>query len=79
MKAQRILLDLIPSENRNAIYSLLPSIVSLLGIPILPLAGAAVEMYGLPIGIALAMIIAMVGFVFIKLGTSKSKVIGTNN
>ncbi|MFX0088057.1 MAG: hypothetical protein ACFFAU_20555, partial [Candidatus Hodarchaeota archaeon] len=71
--SQRILLDLIPSKNRNAVYSLLPSIVSLLGIPILPLAGAAVEAYGLSVGIALTLIVCTFGFIFIKLGMTRQK------
>jgi MFS family permease len=72
--SKRILLDLVPSENRNAIYSLLPSIVSLLGIPVLPLAGAAVEAYGLSVGISLMMIVCAVGYLFIKLGMKKPNV-----
>ncbi len=52
--SQRILLDLIPSNNRNAVYSLMPSIVSFIGIFILPFAGSAVDNFGLPIGIFIA-------------------------
>jgi hypothetical protein len=62
--SQRILLDLIPSENRNSVYSLMPSIVSILGIPLLPIAGAAVDTYGLYLGILIAGIVCAVGFVF---------------
>lgn len=72
--SQRILLDLIPSENRNAVYSLLPSVVSLLGIPILPLTGLAVETYGLPIGIAIAMVVSIIGFVLIREGMKDKKI-----
>ena len=65
--SQRILLDLVPSENRNAVYSLMPSIVSLLGIPILPIAGAAVEAYGLYLGVLIAGLVCTIGFIFIFL------------
>ena len=57
--SQRILLDLIPSKNRNAIYSLMPSIVSFLGIFVLPFAGSAVENFGLHIGILMAGLICV--------------------
>ncbi|MHA2174833.1 MAG: MFS transporter [Candidatus Hodarchaeales archaeon] len=63
--SQRILLDLVPSENRNAVYSLMPSIVSLLGIPVLLIAGVAVETYGLYVGIFLAGLVCIIGFIFI--------------
>ncbi|MHA1976205.1 MAG: MFS transporter [Candidatus Hodarchaeales archaeon] len=65
--SQRILLDLVPSENRNAVYSLMPSIVSLLGIPILPIAGAAVDTYGLHVGLILAGLVCIIGYIFIFL------------
>jgi len=64
--SQRILLDLVPSENRNAVYSLTPSIVSFIGIPVLPIAGAAVESWGLPIGIGIAGIICIIALILIS-------------
>ncbi|MHA2073689.1 MAG: MFS transporter, partial [Candidatus Hodarchaeales archaeon] len=36
---QRIMIDMIPSETRNAVYSLIPTIISVLGIFIVPIAG----------------------------------------
>ncbi|MHA2055205.1 MAG: hypothetical protein ACW99F_16620, partial [Candidatus Hodarchaeales archaeon] len=57
---------LVPSENRNAIYSLMPSIISSIGIPILPVAGAAVESWGLPIGIAMAGFVCIIGFIMLS-------------
>ena len=75
--SQRILLDLVPSENRNAVYSLRPTIVSLLGIPILPVAGVAVDTYGLPMGILIAGMVCLFGFAIIVVsylvGRKKSK------
>lgn len=64
--SQRILLDLVPSENRNAVYSLMPSIISIIGIPILPVTGAAVESWGLPIGIATAGLICIIAFIMLS-------------
>ncbi len=64
--SQRILLDLVPSENRNAVYSLTPSIVSFIGIPVLPIAGAAVESWGLPLGIGIAGIICIISLILIS-------------
>ncbi len=57
----------------------MPSIVSLLGIPILPIAGAAVEAYGLYVGIFLAGLVCVVGFFFIyfSLRIKSSDILGT--
>ncbi len=64
--SQRILLDLVPSENRNAVYSLMPSIVSVIGIPVLPITGAAVESWGLPLGIGIAGFICIISVILIS-------------
>ncbi|MHA1966816.1 MAG: MFS transporter [Candidatus Hodarchaeales archaeon] len=47
----RTMIDLVPSENRNAVYSLIPSLFSLMGIPLLPITGFLIENYGLNVGI----------------------------
>jgi MFS family permease len=71
--SQRILIDLVPSENRNSIYSLMPSIVSFMGIFVLPVAGAAVESYGLSIGITIAGIISLISLFPIYYGLRSKK------
>lgn len=43
----------------------MPSIISIIGIPILPVTGAAVESWGLPIGIATTGLICIIGFIMI--------------
>jgi MFS family permease len=65
---QRIMLDLVPSENRNAVYSLIPTIISIMGIFLLPISGVIIESYGLPAGIFVAFSVAVVSAIFITLG-----------
>ncbi len=70
---QRITLDLVPSENRNAVYSLLPSIISIFGIPILPIAGELIELFGLYAGLLLAGVVCTVGFILLAIGVKVGK------
>ncbi|MHA2226856.1 MAG: MFS transporter [Candidatus Hodarchaeales archaeon] len=72
--SQRIMLDLVPSEFRNSVYSLMPTIFAIIGIPVLPIAGAAVESFGLPAGILIAGITCFMGFVFITLALRSKSV-----
>ncbi|MFX0181574.1 MAG: MFS transporter [Candidatus Hodarchaeota archaeon] len=65
---QRIILDLVPSENRNAVYSLMPTIFAIFGIPVLPFAGTIVENFGLAGGIMTAGIVSLLGSLLISLG-----------
>lgn len=65
---QRVMIDLVPSENRNAVYSLIPTIVSVLGIFLLPIAGTLIEEFGLPAGILAAFIVALLAAIMITLG-----------
>jgi MFS family permease len=63
---QRVSLDLIPSEIRNSIYSLTPSIVALLGLFFLPLIGSTVDFYGIIYGLLVIEIMGvLVTFLFI--------------
>jgi AAHS family cis,cis-muconate transporter-like MFS transporter len=70
---RRTMVDLVPSENRNAVYSLIPTIISVIGIPLLPIAGQLIETYNLSMGIAVALVISLVGstFVFLSLHFKK--------
>ncbi|MFX0185120.1 MAG: MFS transporter [Candidatus Hodarchaeota archaeon] len=65
---QRVMLDLVPSENRNAVYSLIPTIISSMGIFLLPISGVIIESYGLTMGIFVAFSVAIVSAIFIALG-----------
>ncbi len=63
----RTMLDLVPSENRNAVYSLIPTIISVLAIPLLPIAGRLIEDHGLNSGIMVSLVLSLTGSVFIFL------------
>lgn len=65
---QRIMIDMVPSESRNAVYSLIPTIVSILGIFLLPIAGILIENYGITAGIASAFLVGLAGAIMISLG-----------
>ncbi|MHA2276110.1 MAG: MFS transporter, partial [Candidatus Kariarchaeaceae archaeon] len=54
---QRVMVDLVPSENRNAVYSLVPTIQSAIAIPLLPLIGGLIETSGLITGFASLLIV----------------------
>ncbi|MFX0114709.1 MAG: MFS transporter [Candidatus Hodarchaeota archaeon] len=64
---QRFMLDLIPAENRNAVYSLIPTLIALFSIPIMPVAGWLIDAYGLSAGLMLAFGTALLGTIFIGL------------
>lgn len=57
----RMLLDLVPSENRNAVYSLIPTIISVFAIPLLPIAGTLIENFGLRAGIIVSLVLSFIG------------------
>ncbi|MFX0123578.1 MAG: MFS transporter [Candidatus Hodarchaeota archaeon] len=65
---QRVMVDLVPSEYRNAVYSLIPTIISFLGIVLLPISGVLIESYGLPAGITAAFIVGVTSAIMITLG-----------
>ncbi|OLS24005.1 MAG: hypothetical protein HeimC3_22300 [Candidatus Heimdallarchaeota archaeon LC_3] len=62
---RRILLDDVPTENRNSVYSLIPTIVAIFGIPIIPFVGLITEIYGLVGGILIALLITLGSSFFI--------------
>lgn len=64
----RIMVDFVPSENRNSVYSLLPTIYSLIGIFVLPFAGILIENDGMASGLAFAGVFCLIGSVLIFLG-----------
>ncbi|UCG00348.1 MAG: MFS transporter [Candidatus Heimdallarchaeota archaeon] len=67
----RITIDLVPSEVRNSVYSLIPTLISVFGIPLLVIAGQLVENSGLIAGVAFAFGICITGssilFISLKL------------
>ncbi|MHA2249229.1 MAG: MFS transporter [Candidatus Kariarchaeaceae archaeon] len=62
---QRIMLDLVPSDNRNGVYSLTPTITNLVAIPLLPIIGKLVENSGLIMGVIITMSTAIFAFILI--------------
>jgi MFS family permease len=71
---QRVSIDLIPSEIRNSIYSLTPSLVAVLGLIFLPFIGSIVDFYGIIYGILIIEIIGLFGtFLFIFVFDYKKK------
>ncbi|MHA2253783.1 MAG: MFS transporter [Candidatus Kariarchaeaceae archaeon] len=64
---QRISLDLVPSEHRNSIYSLLPTISGALGVVLLPVVGSLVAKVGMISGLVIALSLSMIGSLTIYL------------
>ncbi len=60
----RTMIDLIPSENRNAVYSLIPSLVSIISIPLLPITGELIARFEINIGVIIPLVISFIGSIF---------------
>jgi MFS family permease len=60
---QRTLVDLVPSDHRNAVYSLIPTLISIFGIPFIALAGQMIENsnFDLRAGILVAFSLSLLG------------------
>ncbi|MHA2305130.1 MAG: hypothetical protein ACXACU_07025, partial [Candidatus Hodarchaeales archaeon] len=58
---QRVMIELIPSEHRNAIYSLIPTIVALIGFPLIPITGRMIDLFNLNAGIVVALTVNFIG------------------
>ncbi len=65
--SQRVLSVTVPSEQRNSIYSLLPSIALILQIPLLPIVGNIVQKSGMVIGAGILLVMTFIGSGFIYL------------
>ncbi|MFX0150019.1 MAG: MFS transporter [Candidatus Hodarchaeota archaeon] len=67
----RIIIDLIPSEVRNSVYSLIPTLISIFSIPLLPIAGLLIDHSGIIAGVAFVFGICITGsfilFISLKL------------
>ncbi len=61
---QRIMIDLIPTESRNSIYSLQPTIAAIIGIILLPITGYLVQNYGITAGIGVAALPGFIAIIF---------------
>jgi len=65
----RLLVDFVPSENRNSIYSLIPTITALFSVPLLPLTGQIIEYLGLVGGMVVILAVFSISFLVIAIGT----------
>jgi MFS family permease len=65
----RLLVDFVPSECRNSIYSLIPTITALFSVPLLPIAGQIIDNFGLAAGVAMILTVFSSGFILITIGT----------
>jgi len=67
----RIIIDLFPSEVRNSVYSLIPTLISVFSIPLLLIAGHLIDHSGMIAGVAFAFGICVTGssilFISLKL------------
>ncbi|MFX0184746.1 MAG: MFS transporter [Candidatus Hodarchaeota archaeon] len=61
----RIIIDLVPSEVRNSVYSLIPTLISIFSIPLLPIAGLMVDHSGMIAGVAFAFGICITGSIIL--------------
>ncbi|MFX0064463.1 MAG: hypothetical protein ACFFC7_20010 [Candidatus Hermodarchaeota archaeon] len=64
----RLNLDLVPDKLRNSIYSLLPTITTLIGIPGTIIGSWFISIYGFTSGILLATIISLIGVLIVGIG-----------
>ena len=67
MLSVMVSLEFIPNEIRNSIYSLIPTLVAIMGIPLLPIVGLITEYFGLISGIFTTLLIALMSSLFILL------------
>jgi MFS family permease len=65
---QRVLLDLVPSENRNGVYSLMPTMTNAFAIPLLPVIGLLIDNNGIITGVVILLGIALIAYFFILVG-----------
>jgi hypothetical protein len=63
---QRVMLDVIPNRIRNSMYSLQPTLVMLVSMPLIAFFGWFVPVYGFPLTFTLCAIISLFGVALIK-------------
>jgi hypothetical protein len=68
----RIFIDLIPNKNRNSVYSMIPTVVILLGIPQIIFFGWLIPFAGIAFALILCGTISSIGVILILKGFSKS-------
>ncbi|OLS26292.1 MAG: hypothetical protein HeimC2_15360 [Candidatus Heimdallarchaeota archaeon LC_2] len=66
----RILVDMVPSENRNSVYSLMPTFSAFLAILFIPITGRLINKYNFVIGVAVVFVVCLLGTLMIFLSTT---------
>ena len=64
----RLLVDLVPLEYRNSIYSFIPAITTLFSVPLLPVAGQIIDSFSLVACMVVVLTVFITGFLLITLG-----------
>jgi MFS family permease len=67
---QRILLDVIPNEIRNSVYSLIPTIAMLFAIPQIIVIGPSIQYIGFPAALVFCAVISGIGALMVRRGLS---------
>ncbi|TFF91369.1 MFS transporter [Candidatus Thorarchaeota archaeon] len=70
---QRVLLDVVPNRIRNSMYSLSPTIATIIAIPQIALFGWLIPLAGFPLTMALCGLISLLGVMMIRKGLSYPK------
>ncbi|PWI49342.1 hypothetical protein CEE45_02065 [Candidatus Heimdallarchaeota archaeon B3_Heim] len=72
---QRLIFDLVPDSIRNSVYSLLPTLTLLVGVPFLFFSGDIIESYGFPVMLILLMIIGVIssGSMYLSISSLSTK------
>lgn len=64
----RLLLELVPDKYRNAVYSLIPSLVLLISVPFVTLGGFIIASYDFSAGILLIIVLELISAIILGLG-----------
>ncbi|MHA2494919.1 MAG: MFS transporter [Candidatus Hodarchaeales archaeon] len=64
----RLMIELVPDEFRNAVYSLRPTLTLLLGIPLITLGGFVITSFSFSAGILLLILLSLMSSTFLGLG-----------
>lgn len=67
LMSQRILIDLVPSEIRNSVYSLIPTLAALFGVPFMIIVGFTLDTINFTSGVLILLGLAIVSTVFFML------------
>lgn len=70
---QRVLLDVVPNRIRNSMYSLSPTIATIIAIPQIAIFGWLIPLAGFPLTMAACGLISLLGVVMIRKGLSYPK------